>query len=429
MLVGGAASGEAGKVTIDTRAVVASAIGNTLEWYDFAVFGFFAPVIATQFFPSEDAIAGLINTLGVFAAGYLVRPIGGILFGLVGDRLGRKRALNISIVAMAVPTTLIALLPNHAQIGVAAALLLVVLRLGQGFAVGGEFIGSICYLVEHAPTHRRATYGSVAVIGAVGGMLIGSGVAALLHGLLSAEAIATWGWRLPFLGGLVMGVVGWWLRRTLTESPAFLEILEAGAIERHPFRHALQEMPLRVVRVFAMVALLGVAVYTLFVWMPTYLTQIVTPPIGRALLINTLAMGLMVAMMPLAGRIADRFGAKGVLAVAAAVLALAVTPLFSWIDTGALAAVIVAQTIFAVINGFIQGPTPVALVDAFPTRLRYSAIAVGYNLSMAVFGGTAPLIATYLIHETGVLTSPAWYLAAIAAISLVATLTLRSSSR
>jgi MHS family proline/betaine transporter-like MFS transporter len=188
-------------------------------------------------------------------------------------------------------------------------------------------------------------------------------------------------------------------------------------------------MPGRVVRVFSMVALLGVAVYTLFVWMPTYLTQIVTPPIGRALLINTLAMGLMVAMMPLAGRTADRFGAKGVLAAAAVALALAVTPLFSWIDTGALGAVIAAQTIFAVINGFIQGPTPVALVDAFPTRLRYSAIAVGYNLSMAVFGGTAPLVATYLIHETGDLTSPAWYLTAIAAISLVATLTLRSSSR
>lgn len=415
--------------TIDTRAVVAGAIGNLLEWYDFAVFGFFAPVIATQFFPSDDPIAGLINTLGVFAAGYLVRPIGGILFGLMGDRLGRKRALKLSIIVMAVPTSLIALLPNHAEVGVLAAVLLVILRLGQGLAVGGEFIGSICYLVEHAPTERRATYGSCAVIGAVGGMLLGSGIAALLHGLLSDGEIAAWGWRLPFLGGPVMGVVGWWLRRTLAESPAFLEILEAGAIERHPFRRALQEMPLRVLQIFAMVTLLGVAVYTLFVWMPTYLTHIVTPPISHTLLINTLAMGLMVAMMPVAGLTADRLSAKGVLAVAAVALAVVVAPLFAWIDTGTLMAVIGAQTIFAVINGFIQGPTPLALVNAFPTRLRYSALAVGYNLSLALFGGTAPLVATYLIHRTGDLTSPAWYLIAIAVISLIATVTLRSPPR
>jgi MHS family proline/betaine transporter-like MFS transporter len=409
---------------INRRSVVAGAVGNMLEWYDFAVFGFFAPAISTQFFPSDDRLAGLLNTFGVFAIGYLARPLGGVLFGHLGDRTGRKRALQISIVAMAIPTALISVLPTHADIGIWAAVLLVVLRLAQGFSVGGEFIGSICYLVEVAPPNRRALFGSFAVFSTVGGMLAGSAVAAILHVALSGEAIAEWGWRLPFLGGLVLGLVGWNLRRRLLETPAFEAIVSAGRTVPHPALRAVREMPRQIVRIGVMVMLLGVGIYTLFIWMPTYLTHIVVPPVSHALLINTLAMVLLIATMPLAGTLSDRFGYRRVLAAAMIATAVLVYPLFGWIDTGALVAVVVAQIVFAVMNGFIQGPTPIAMAVQFPVELRYSALAVGYNVSLALFGGTAPLVATWLIRETGDLVAPAWYLAAVAILSGVATLTL-----
>src|SRR5262245_15280717 len=205
--------------TVGLRTSLAGGIGNLLEWYDFAVFGYFAPFISAQFFPAADPVAGLINTFGVFAAGYLMRPLGGVLFGQIGDRLGRARALQLSIFVMAVPTTLIAFLPTHAQIGVLAPALLVVLRLAQGLSIGGEFVGSCCYLVETAPAGRPGFFGSWSVFGTVGGMLLGSAVATLMHGFLSPEQLHAWGWRLPFLAGVLVGVVGWWMRRGVQETP------------------------------------------------------------------------------------------------------------------------------------------------------------------------------------------------------------------
>lgn len=413
---------------VDRRAVFAGAIGNALEWYDFAVFGFFAPVISTQFFPADDRLAGLINTFGVFAAGYLMRPIGGFVFGHIGDRLGRRRALLISIVAMAIPTSLMAALPTHAEVGVLAAVLLVVLRLAQGMSVGGEFMGSITYLVEVAPPGRRAFFGSWSVFSTVSGMLAGSAVAALFFGILSSDQMADFGWRLPFLGGILIGGLGLWLRLGLKETPAFKDLEASAGIAKNPLGQALREMPLRILQLGAMVMLLGVGIYVLFIWMPTYLTHMVSPPVSSALTINTVAMIVLVCLMPVAGITADRIGYKPVLAGTMIATAIVVYPLFVWIDTGALFAVIVAQLVFAIINGFLQGPTPVAMVDQFPVHLRYSAMATGYNITIAVFGGTAPLVATWLIQQTGDLTAPAWYLAVVAVISLVATLTLKRRS-
>jgi MHS family proline/betaine transporter-like MFS transporter len=415
----------ASAIAINKRSVIAGAVGNMLEWYDFAVFGFFAAAISAQFFPSEDRLAGLLNTFAVFAVGYLARPLGGVLFGYLGDRIGRRRALQISIVAMAIPTSLITVLPTHAEIGVWAAVLLALLRLAQGFSVGGEFIGSICYLVEVAPRGRRGFYGSFAVFSTVGGMVLGSAVATLLNALLGAQAIAAWGWRLPFLGGIVLGLVGWNLRRRLHETPAFEAIEEAGRTVPHPELRALRQMPVEIFRVGATVLLLGVGIYTLFIWMPTYLTHIVTPPLPHALVVNTAAMILMIALMPAAGALADRLDYKTVLVGAMLATAVLVYPLFVWVDSASLTAMVTAMITFAVLSSFLQGATPVALAAQFPVEIRFSAMAVGYNVSMAIFGGTAPYVATWLIRETGRLGSPAWYVAAIAVISAIATLSLK----
>ena len=205
----------------ESRHALAGTIGNVLEWYDFAVYGFLAPVISPLFFPEDDVISGLINTYGIFAAGYLMRPLGGVIFGHIGDRVGRKTALQLSIAMMAIPTVLVGLLPVYSQIGASAAILLILLRLLQGISVGGELIGSMSYLVETAPPHRRGLCGSWSVCGGIAGILLGSLMATVLTNSLSEAAMQSWGWRVPFLSGVVIFAVGSWLRRTLVESPDF----------------------------------------------------------------------------------------------------------------------------------------------------------------------------------------------------------------
>ncbi len=408
-----------------TKQCLTGAIGNVLEWYDFAVFGFVAPFMSDQFFPASDKTSALIKTFGVFAAGYLARPIGGVLFGQMGDRLGRKRALQLSVALMAIPTSLITILPTHRQVGLLAPILLVVLRLLQGLSVGGELIGSSTYLVEIGAANRRASSGSWSFFGAVLGNLLGSAAALLVQHLLTDEQINAWGWRVPFLGGLVIGVVGWHMRRGLTETAEFVQLQRDGKTERRPVVQALRETPLQVAQVVGIVSAFGAAFYTLFVWMPTYLMSFVKPPIDDALLINTLAIALMLVLMLPAGRLADRIGYKTVIAASILGLAIVVYPLFHWIDTGSRTAVIVAMGVFAFLLSGPQAAVPVAMAELFPPRLRYSGTAIGYNLALALFGGTAPLVATWLIARTGNLAAPAWYLTILSAMSLLCVLAIR----
>lgn len=216
------------------RTVIAGAIGNSLEWYDFGLFGYFAPVISAQFFPQTDRRAALLNTFGVFAAGFLMRPIGGILFGHLGDRRGRKWALGLSVLLMAVPTALVGLLPTYGQIGLAAAFLLLLVRLLQGLSLGGEYVGSMSYLAESAePGQRGFASCWCNVSGGVGG-LAASGLAAILTGVLTPDQVAEWGWRLPFLLSIPAGLAAWWLRRSIAESPRFMDVSQAGQIARVP---------------------------------------------------------------------------------------------------------------------------------------------------------------------------------------------------
>ena len=409
----------------DITPILVGNAGNVLEWYDFVVFAFLAPVIGARFFPSVDPLSGLIQAFGVFAVGYLMRPIGGMLFGHLGDRVGRKRALQLSMVLMAVPTVLIAVLPTHAEIGVLAPVLLVALRLAQGLSIGGELAGSICYLVEAAPPGRRALFGSLTILGVAAGLLLASAVVAVTWTVLSTEQVHAWGWRLPFLGGIVIGGVGWWMRQGLLETPAFRQIAEAGKTSAAPVVTVLHEHWRRVLEVAGMGVLAAVGFYTLFAWMPTYLTHIVRPPVAHAALINTAAIVVLSAVIPMAGWVADRVGYRRVLLGAGLVYAAAVVPLFRVIDTGGVVSVATAIFALSVVHAFSNGPIPAALTDLLPAHLRYSGIALGYNLAFAIFGGTAPLVATWLIRSTGNLAAPAWYILAAAltttAVTFVAT--------
>lgn len=408
------------------RSTIGGVIGNVLEWYDFAVFGYFASIIGQSFFPVTDPLAALINAFGVFAAGYLMRPLGGMIFGQIGDRLGRKRALQISVLMMAIPTTLLGLLPTYASIGIAAPVALMALRLIQGVSVGGELIGSVSFITEIAPPNRRGFFGSWSFFSAVAGVLLGSLVATIVHTFMDPDALAAWGWRLPFLAGFLIGGFGLWMRRGMVESPAFEKLEESGEVAKSPVAEALRRHPGQILHVVAMVMTMGGGFYMLFVWWPTYLNTIVSPPVPHALMVNTVAMVTLTALIPLGGLASDLWGRKRVLVVSQLAFVVVAYPLFTITDHGLLVPALVCQLVFAVLMAGVQGPMPAAMTEMFPAKTRFSGVAIGYNVSLAVFGGTAPLVCTWLIRATGDVAAPAYYLMAMALGSTLAALAMKA---
>jgi MHS family proline/betaine transporter-like MFS transporter len=405
---------------------VGGVIGNILEWYDFAVFGYFAPVIGVQFFPSEDKFASMISAFGVFAAGYMMRPLGGILFGSMGDRLGRKKALQLSVAMMAVPTILLGFLPTYAHVGVAASVMLVLLRLVQGISVGGELIGSIAFISEIAPPNRRGFYGSWSLFSAVGGVMLGSLVATLIHAAMDEKAIHDWGWRVPFWAGFLVAGFSLWMRNGMTESPDFERQRKAGEVVRRPVQLAVRKHLLEIVHVMALAMVFGGGFYMLFLWWPTYLTRIIPTPVPHALRLNTIAMLAFMGVIPVMGLLSDIWGRKIILLLTMGGLIVLSYPLFVFTDHGTFAGALGCQLVFALLMGGVQGAMPATMVEMFPTATRFSGIAMGYNVSMALFGGTAPLISTWLIAKAGHdVAAPAYYLILMATVSFAAALLLR----
>jgi MHS family proline/betaine transporter-like MFS transporter len=411
------------------RNAIGGVVGNALEWYDFALFGYFAPVIGTLFFPSDDATASTIKAFGVFAAGYLMRPLGGIIFGHLGDRLGRKRALEVSVIMMALPTTAIGLVPTHAAIGIAAPVILILLRLVQGVSVGGEFVGSVSFVTEIAPPERRGFLGSLALTSSNTGIMLGSAVATVAHGLLGEATLDAWAWRIPFLLGMVIGLFGLWLRTGLTETPPFEQIRQAGKIHRNPVMDVVRTMPGSVVRLAVVLFFFAGGFYALFVWWPIYLTKMLKPSVPHALLVNTIAICVLIALEPVAGWLSDIIGHQKVLAAGLLTMALVAYPLTVWTDMAQFSAALIAQVLFAIIVCAANAPMGAVMAEMFPTQNRYSGIAISYNVTLGVVGGTAPLVCTWLTSTTGDMSAPAYYLIAMAGLSLTAVLGVRLSHR
>ena len=411
-----------------TRSVLASNAGNTLEWYDFVIFAYLAPYLSQAFFPSDDRVAGLIQTYGVFAVGYFMRPLGGVIFGWIGDRLGRKRALRISIMAMIVPTTLMALLPTHADIGLWAAVLLILLRLAQGVAVGGEQGGAICYLVETAPAGQRGVFGSLAYTGTVFGILIGSASVLLAKSLFTPDQMHAWAWRLPFAGGLLLGLVGLWLRRHLQETPDFLSARARGELVSRPLIRLLREAPIDALKMVGVIVVGTVSFYTVFVWLPAYMPHFGSGGSIDPQLASTVSLAVLLVFLPVGGWLADRIGYKLLLAITALGFAVLIVPIFLAAEAGALGLTWVLLVLFAINMAMPNGAAPVALTDMVPPHVRYTGVAVVMNVSVALFGGTAPLIATWLIEVTGRQTAPAGYVIAAAVISFLVILTVHPAA-
>ena len=406
----------------ERKTVFAGLAGNVLEWYDFGVYGFFAVAIGSQFFPAHDPTVSLIASFGVFAIGFLARPLGGMVFGNIGDKLGRRAAVISSVVSMAVPTCLMAVLPTYAQIGLLAPLLLIVLRLAQGLAVGGEYTTSLVLLVEQALPSRRGRVGSFAPFGAFGGLLLGSAIGWAITASITAEQAAVWGWRLAFVAGLVIGVIVFLIRRQLPHEP----VIKAPKTETAPLIDAFRTQKKAMLQVIGFNLSTAVGFYLCFVFSTTWLHQVAAVPVPVALLLNSIGLALMMIMTPFLGALSDRIGRKTVLLIGAAGLILASVPLLGWMGHGSILSIVTGQFGFELFVGCFAGASPSFMVEAFPKHVRCSGLSVGYNLSMSIFGGTLPMVAVYLVTETGNALSPAWYLVVVSVISAWMTLIMKS---
>jgi MHS family proline/betaine transporter-like MFS transporter len=405
------------------RGIVAGVVGNILEWYDFALFGFFAPQIGAHFFPSHDPTSSVLAAFGTFAAGFVMRPVGGALFGWIGDRYGRKQALIGSVMAMAFPSFLVALLPDAASIGILAPVLLVLLRLIQGIAVGGEYMASAVFLVEGAEPGRRGWMGSWGPFGAAAGTLLGSAAGAVVNLALPPEAVLAWGWRVPFAVGVLVALGGLWIRRHYVERVP--QQMPAKSPVGESFRVHWRTM----VHLVFLISGLSVGFYTTFVYSATWLHQVAGIPQSLALEINTAAMALLLLVSPIAGLASDRYGRRPVLALAAGGLALLAYPLMALMTRGTPGAIFAGQAGLAVLVGTGGGALPAAMAELTPWRVRCTVLSVGYNVGMALLGGTTPLVATWLLARTGHPLAPAVYLAVAAALAFIGALLLPRAAR
>jgi MHS family proline/betaine transporter-like MFS transporter len=405
------------------EAIGAAVVGNVLEWYDFAVYGYLATLIAKTFFPSSDEIGALLATFAAFGVGFVARPVGGIVIGRIGDVRGRKAALVLTIFMMAVGTVGIGLIPSRSSIGMAAPILLVACRLMQGFSAGGEWGGSTAFIVEWAPPGRRGFFGSFQQASVAVGLLLGSGVAASFSTGLSADQMESWGWRLPFLLGGILVPVGVFMRRNIGETPAFVAARGHAAVEAAASPLVLAG------RAFGFTILWTVAYYVMLSYMPTFTQKYAGLSRTAALWSNTIGLFFLVVAVPAMGALSDRIGRKPLLLACCLAFALLSYPLFSLIATGAsFATVMGIQILFGLMIALFSGAGPAAIAEIFPTHSRSTWMSTGYSLATAIFGGFAPYTATWLIEETGSPVSPTYYLIAAAVVSALVIAGLRETA-
>jgi MHS family proline/betaine transporter-like MFS transporter len=404
--------------------ILAGIAGNVMEWYDFTVYGYFAAVIGRQFFPAEDPVSSLLAAFGVFAAGFLMRPFGSLVFGHIGDKRGRKAALTASVILMAIPTFLIGLLPTYEQIGITAAVLLVLLRLVQGLSVGGEYTTSAIFLVERSDPGRRGFLGSFGPLGACGGVLLGSAVGAAITTVLDSGAVNSWGWRLPFILGISVGLSGLYIRRRLLDNP---EAPTRMPRVRSPVPEAFRTEWRTIARLVGLNAAYAVGFYLCFVYITTYWRQVDHISASKALDINTISIAVLLLLIPFSGILSDRFGRKPVLLAATGGLFVLSWPLFWMMHHPDSSVILLGQLGFAVLVAGFSGTSPAAMVELVPDRLRCTVLSVGYNLGFGILGGLTPMAAVYTITRSHDDLSPAFLLMAAAAVSFAVIAGLRET--
>lgn len=410
------------------RALIAGSIGNFIEWYEFAVYGFLATVIARNFFQlaGEAPLTDLILTYASFAIAFFFRPLGAIIFGRIGDRIGRKPTLIIVLVMMTLATTAIGLVPVYASIGIAAPLILTGLRILQGLFAGGEYGGAVSLMTEFAPRGKRGLYGAWQSFTVALGLLAGAGIVALISAVLSPEELYAWGWRLPFFLAIPMGGVALWLRVKMEETPGFLRQQKQQQPQASAnLSHTLKAIMTGIGRLMVWSA----AGYTYLVIMPAYLQSSLHTGFNQALLIAVISnIGFAITILP-AGILSDKWGRRNVMVIAAVLLLILALPLLKILQAESSTLLIKALVVLVAggLVGMLAGPGPAMLSEMFPTKVRYTGLGLAYSLSNAIFSGCAGLIITGLIKQTGNLDIPAYYVMATAVVSIFALMTLKKN--
>lgn len=403
-----------------SRASLLGALSSAFEWYDYALFGYFTLLISQQFFPASNPLTALLSSFAVFASGFAMRPLGAILFGYIGDRIGRKRALILSLVMMAIPTVLLGLLPTYNMIGFSATIMLVIIRLLQGLAVGGNYGGSFIYTIEQAPKRQKSLAGSIAMFGTLWGLFLGSGVAFLCNLIFTPEQLTSFGWRIPFLLGGFSVFVAHMLRKSeVAEHPiATPKQKESDSL---PLKAIWESHISDVLKAIGIILLDGVGVYVLFVFMTTYATVFLGLPSDNVLLVNTLGMACLVTAIPIFGYLGDIYTPQRILKYVSLGFLVCSLPLFYWlVSNPSILALSCLQGVFAILVGAAYGALPSTVVGIFPRHIRYTGCGLSFNISVGVFGGTAPFVVTGLIHLSGLLIVPGIILTLVGVFSFLA---------
>lgn len=390
---------------------IVSSLGGIVEWYDYMLFAFMTPVFSRVFFPSEDKVAGVIVTFGIFAAGYLVRPLGALYWGSTGDRLGRKRTLVASTALMALPMALTALLPGHAAWGLYAAAALLALRLIQGFAVGGETAGVIVVLLESAAPGQRGRVESYAqmVIGI--GILLSSLLGALAAGTLTQAELDAWGWRALYgVGAFLALSIAWLMQKKVEEPEEFEHQVEEDRIDKAPVERTLRYFPFRIMKGFLLAGFSGVSFYIVLAYFSVYMETFLNIPHTTALLVTSLALAVWAFSAPIFGRLSDRVGRRRLVLTSSAILAVIAFPLFLLAGEKALWALVLAQVLLTLPVAAYTTITAVQLGEMFPVTERYTGVAITYNFGQSLLGGTAPFIASILASQLHLQLAPSLYL-------------------
>jgi len=410
------------------RVLAASTIGNFIEWFDFAIYGFMAVIISQHFFPQGDPTLALIQTFAVFAVSFALRPLGGIFFGTLGDRIGRKNVLAITIIMMASATALIGLLPTYQSIGLLAPLLLTLARCAQGFSAGGEYAGACAFVMEHAPDDKRGWYGSFIPVSTFSAFATAAALGRGLNSLVSEATMQEWGWRVPFLIAAPLGLIGLYMRLKLDDSPAFRLVQQEHNATSAPLMETLTIHGSTIISLMAFISATALSFYMFSTYFATYM-QVAGGASRQTALLASLGALMMAALLcPVAGYYSDLVGRRNTIITACASLAIAVFPAYSLAASGTLWASMLGASLMAVGAVLCGVVTASLLSEQFPTRVRYTASALSYNVAYTIFGGTAPLVATWLIDLSGNHLAPAWYLIAIAGVALIGGLRLPETS-
>lgn len=411
------------------RVVIAGGIGSTVEFYDFGIYGYLATTIAGLFFPTSNDAAALLSTLALFATAFLIRPIGSVVFGHVGDRYGRKPALAVSVITMAVTTFAIGLLPTANAIGIAAPILLLVARLAQGLSAGGEVGGAATMLAEASRRSDRGLFASTTQCGSLIGLLLASGVVAALTAAIPPDAMKAWGWRVAFILALPTGLVGLYMRSKLEDTAQFERMILAGKVARIPALEALQTSLGPIAKTFGVSVLTFVVYYFVFVYLTIYMQTEAGLTRAAATWSTALTLAVATIALPGFGWLSDKVGRRPVMAGSGVFFLVATLPALRYIhDGGSAFTASISQIALGIGVAAIMGPLWATVAELFPTRVRYSGMGIAYSLAAAVVGGSTPYVASWLSSATGNPLAPAYLVMAAAVVTLVTLLTMRETA-